>query len=90
MSWEPRLFHGIDAVSDDGHGPVGQPPPRLDVGVDVVAQFFDLRRHLDFMEPLLGQVTADRVVDNRYIEYAVGKLGPFVLENKDSKLEGCR
>jgi NitT/TauT family transport system substrate-binding protein len=34
--------------------------------------------------------TANRLVDNRYVDYAVSKLGPFVLENKDSKLEGCR
>ena len=34
--------------------------------------------------------TADRLVDNRYVDHAVSKLGPFVLENKDSKLEGCR
>jgi hypothetical protein len=24
------------------------------------------------------------------VEHAVGKLGPFVLENKDSTLAGCR
>jgi hypothetical protein len=30
------------------------------------------------------------LVDSRYVDYAVAKLGPFVLENKDSKLEGCR
>jgi len=36
------------------------------------------------------QFTADRVVDNRYVDYAVSKLGPFVLENKESKLAGCR
>jgi NitT/TauT family transport system substrate-binding protein len=34
--------------------------------------------------------TPDRLVDGRYVDYAVSKLGPFVLENKDSKLEGCR
>jgi NitT/TauT family transport system substrate-binding protein len=33
---------------------------------------------------------AERVVDNRYADYALSKLGPFVLENKDSKLAGCR
>ncbi len=32
----------------------------------------------------------ERLVDNRYVDYAVQKLGPFVLENKDSKLSGCR
>jgi NitT/TauT family transport system substrate-binding protein len=33
---------------------------------------------------------AERLVDNRYADYALAKLGPFVLENKDSKLAGCR
>ena len=33
---------------------------------------------------------AERIVDKSYVEYARAKLGPFVLENKDSKLEGCR
>ena len=36
------------------------------------------------------QFPAERIVDRSYIDYAVAKLGPFVLENKDSKLEGCR
>ena len=33
---------------------------------------------------------ADRLVDMSYVDYAVAKLGPFELENKDSKLAGCR
>ena len=36
------------------------------------------------------QFPADRIVDKSYIDYALKKLGPFVLENKDSKLAGCR
>ena len=36
------------------------------------------------------QFPADRIVDKSYIDYARKKLGPFVLENKDSKLAGCR
>ncbi len=36
------------------------------------------------------QFPADRIVDRSYIDYALKKLGPFVLENKDSKLAGCR
>jgi len=32
----------------------------------------------------------ERIVDKSYVDYALSKLGPFVLENKDSKLEGCR
>ena len=33
---------------------------------------------------------AERLVDSTYADYAVKKLGPFVVENKDSKLAGCR
>ena len=33
---------------------------------------------------------AERLVDISYIDYANNKLGPFVLENKDSKADGCR
>ena len=33
---------------------------------------------------------AERLVDSSYADYAVQKLGPFVLANTDSKLEGCR
>src|SRR5262249_44080562 len=32
----------------------------------------------------------ERVVDESYDDNALKKLGPFVLENKDSKLAGCR
>ena len=33
---------------------------------------------------------AERLVDSSYIDYAIQKLGPFELKNKDSKLPGCR
>jgi NitT/TauT family transport system substrate-binding protein len=36
------------------------------------------------------QFPAERVVDKSYIEYALAKVGPWELENKDSKLAGCR
>ena len=36
------------------------------------------------------QFPAERMVDPSYIDYAIGKLGPFELQNKDSKLPGCR
>jgi NitT/TauT family transport system substrate-binding protein len=32
----------------------------------------------------------ERLVNTSYIQQAVAKLGPFALENKDSKLPGCR
>ena len=33
---------------------------------------------------------AERLIDTSYIDHAIQKLGPFELENKDSKLPGCR
>ena len=36
------------------------------------------------------QFPAERVVDKSYIEYALAKAGPWELENKASKLAGCR
>jgi NitT/TauT family transport system substrate-binding protein len=36
------------------------------------------------------KLPAERLVDNAYIDNAVQKLGPFELENKDSKARGCR
>jgi NitT/TauT family transport system substrate-binding protein len=33
---------------------------------------------------------AERLVDASYADFAVQKLGQFVLANKDSKLDGCR
>jgi hypothetical protein len=32
----------------------------------------------------------ERLIDHSLIDFANEKLGPFVLENKDSKLPGCR
>jgi len=32
----------------------------------------------------------ERLIDASYADYAVQKLGPYVLANPDSKLEGCR
>ena len=39
---------------------------------------------------ITADLPAERLVDTSYIDYAVEKLGPFVLENKDSTLKGCR
>jgi len=37
-----------------------------------------------------GRLPIERLVDYSYSDYAQKTLGPFALENKDSKLEGCR
>ena len=37
-----------------------------------------------------GELPAERLLDTSYIDYAVQKLPPWQLENKESKLAGCR
>jgi hypothetical protein len=37
-----------------------------------------------------AQLPAEKLVNTTYIREAVQKAGPFRLENKDSKLPGCR
>ena len=37
-----------------------------------------------------AQLPAERLADTSYADYAAAKLGPFVVENHDSKLAGCR
>jgi NitT/TauT family transport system substrate-binding protein len=37
-----------------------------------------------------AKLPTERLLDMSYADAAIKKLGPFVLENKDSKLEGCR
>jgi hypothetical protein len=33
---------------------------------------------------------AERVIDGSFIDKAIARLGPFEVQNKDSKLPGCR
>jgi hypothetical protein len=37
-----------------------------------------------------GAFGLERLVDYSYADYAQQKLGPFAIENKDSKTPGCR
>ncbi len=37
-----------------------------------------------------AQLPAERLADTSYADYAAAKLGPFGVENQDSKLAGCR
>ena len=37
-----------------------------------------------------GELPAARLLDTSYVDYAVEKLGPWQLENTQSKLAGCR
>jgi NitT/TauT family transport system substrate-binding protein len=36
------------------------------------------------------QFPPERIVDKSYVDYALSKLGPWVIENKESNLPGCR
>ena len=38
----------------------------------------------------MSEFPPERLLDRSYVDYALQKVGPFVLENKDSKLPGCR
>ncbi|MGA7611594.1 MAG: hypothetical protein WCF49_15590, partial [Xanthobacteraceae bacterium] len=55
-----------------------------------VASALDMQSWYRKNKFITADFPAERLVDQSYVDYAVGKLGPFVLENKDSKLSGCR
>jgi len=65
-------------------------PARSPDGRVNVESMLDMQRWYTKNKFSTAQVPANRLVDTRYIDYAVQKLGPFVLENKASKLPGCR
>ena len=39
---------------------------------------------------ITAKQTIDKLIDHSYVDAAAKQLGPFVVENKDSKLPGCR
>jgi hypothetical protein len=55
-----------------------------------VASALDMQSWYRKNKFITADFPAERLVDQSYVDYAAGKLGPFVLENKDSKLPGCR
>ena len=55
-----------------------------------VASALDMQSWYRKNKFITADFPAERLVDQSYVDSAVGKLGPFVLENKDSKLPGCR
>jgi len=65
-------------------------PARSPDGRINVESMLDMQRWYTKNKFSTAQVPANRLVDTSYIDYAVQKLGPFVLENRDSKLPGCR
>ncbi|HEY4775697.1 MAG TPA: ABC transporter substrate-binding protein [Xanthobacteraceae bacterium] len=55
-----------------------------------VASLLDMQEWYRKNKFTTADFPGERLVDTTYIDYAVQKLGPFVRENKDSKLPGCR
>ena len=65
-------------------------PARSPNGKINVASMLDINAWYVTNKMSTVKFPAERVVDATYIDYAISKLGPFELQNKDSKLPGCR
>jgi NitT/TauT family transport system substrate-binding protein len=65
-------------------------PARSPDGQINIASMLDMQSWFVKNKMSNSEFPAERVVDTSYVEDARRKLGPFVLENKDSKLAGCR
>jgi NitT/TauT family transport system substrate-binding protein len=65
-------------------------PARSPDGQINIASMLDMQAWFLKNKMSNSEFPAERVVDTSYVEEARRKLGPFVLENKDSKLAGCR
>ena len=65
--------------------PARSPNGRVNVASMVDINTWYVKNKLSAM-----QFPPERVVDTSFVDHAVQKLGPFVIENKDSKLPGCR
>ena len=65
--------------------PARSPNGRINVASMLDIQAWYVRNKLAGTE-----FPAERLVDTSFVDAAVQKLGPFVPENKDSKLPGCR
>jgi NitT/TauT family transport system substrate-binding protein len=65
-------------------------PARSPDGKINVASMLDINKWYVENKMSAQQFPAERIIDSSYVDYAVSKLGPFELQNKDSKLPGCR
>ena len=65
-------------------------PARSPNGKINVASMLDINKWYVENKMSAKQFPAERIIDSSYIDYAISKLGPFELKNKDSKLPGCR
>jgi len=65
-------------------------PARSPNGQINVASLLDIQAWYLKSKMITAQFPAERLLDMSYIQNAVQKLGPFVVENKDSTHPGCR
>ncbi len=65
-------------------------PARSPNGEVNVASLLDIQSWFVKNKMATAAFPAERLMDRSYIQNAVQKLGPFVVENKDSKHPGCR
>jgi len=65
-------------------------PARSPNGKINIASMMDMQAWYSANKLSTADFPAERVVDSSYADYAVKKLGPFVLENQASTLPGCR
>src|SRR3954462_8587944 len=65
-------------------------PARSPNGKINVASMLDINKWYVTNKMSAKEFPAERIIDPTYIDYAISKLGPFELQNKDSKLPGCR
>ena len=65
-------------------------PARSPNGQINVASMLDIQSWYLKNKMISAQFPAERLMDLSYIQNAAQKLGPFVVENKDSKHPGCR
>jgi NitT/TauT family transport system substrate-binding protein len=65
-------------------------PARSPNGQLNVASMLDIQAWFLKNKMITAQFPAERLMDMSYIQNAVQKLGPFIVENKDSKHPGCR
>jgi NitT/TauT family transport system substrate-binding protein len=65
-------------------------PARSPDGRINIASMLDMQAWYRSNKMSDAQFPAERLVDTSYVEHAVAMLPPWELENKESKLEGCR
>jgi NitT/TauT family transport system substrate-binding protein len=65
-------------------------PARSPNGSINIASMLDIRQWYVKNKLANAGFPAERLVDTSYIDLAMKKLGPFAMENKASKLPGCR